>query len=274
MLEIKPLTYFIAAYEENSISAAAKRCFIAQPSISHAIKALEDKLNKTLFIRSKTGLAPTSHGTKLYEHAKHLIEHAKTIENELINTPKININLFFQGDVALAPLQPMINQLKHIPHVQLHRVSQINQSDIAFIDAEQVGKRFESFPLFREGFTLLLNEQHPLNKKSIISLDDIASDHFIERPYCSLRTEFLNLLKRKKIELNIASQAENDLQVIDLISQGFGISALPNHRANNLPKSVIAKEVDLDFSREVVMAIRASRKDLKELSYSLNLYNG
>ena len=40
MLELKQLSYFIAAYEERSITLAASRCFITQPSITHAIKSL------------------------------------------------------------------------------------------------------------------------------------------------------------------------------------------------------------------------------------------
>ncbi|MFT6988551.1 MAG: DNA-binding transcriptional LysR family regulator, partial [Paraglaciecola sp.] len=75
MLEIKPLIYFVAAFEEKNISRAAVRCFIAQPSISHAIKSLENKLKYPLFNRSKKGLTATSHGVRFYKEAKQLIEH-------------------------------------------------------------------------------------------------------------------------------------------------------------------------------------------------------
>ena len=69
MIEVKPLRYFLAAYEEGSITAAASRCFIAQPSITHAIKSLEASLEVTLFERSKQGIKPTRDGNKLYKLA-------------------------------------------------------------------------------------------------------------------------------------------------------------------------------------------------------------
>lgn len=42
--DLRALGYFVAAYEEKSVTAAARRCFIAQPSISAAIRNLESAL--------------------------------------------------------------------------------------------------------------------------------------------------------------------------------------------------------------------------------------
>lgn len=270
MLEIKPLSYFIAAYEEKSISAAAIRCFIAQPSISHAIKNLEQKLNQTLFIRGKSGLTPTPCGIKLYKHAKSLITHANQIERSFINTPDISVNVFFQGDIGLQDLSPIIQQIKQSSPVTLHRVSELNQSDIAFIDHDQIGKRFESVSLFQEGFSVLMLNGHPLAKKTEIELTDILNDPFIERPYCSRREDFLKILKQNKMELHMETQADNDLQAMELVALGFGLAALPSRRLSKLPDGIIAKPIKLDFHREVVLAYRNSRKDIKQMLDSLN----
>ncbi len=58
LFDLRALGYFVAAYEERSVTAASRRCFVAQPSISMAIKGLEDALETTLFERSRQGLAP------------------------------------------------------------------------------------------------------------------------------------------------------------------------------------------------------------------------
>jgi len=44
LFDLRALGYFVAAFEERSITAAARRCFVAQPSISMAIKGLEEAL--------------------------------------------------------------------------------------------------------------------------------------------------------------------------------------------------------------------------------------
>ena len=54
-MEIRELRYFAAVYSERNLTAAARRCFISQPSISAAIANLEAELGTTLFIRHKKG---------------------------------------------------------------------------------------------------------------------------------------------------------------------------------------------------------------------------
>jgi len=270
MLEIKPLTYFIAAYEEKSISAAAIRCFIAQPSISHAIKTLEEKLNQRLFTRSKSGIIPTSYGNKLYKHAKALIEHSASIEQAFIQSPSISINIYFQGDIRLLKLQPVLAELQNIGGVQIHRVSELNQADIAIIDGERVGKRFDAITLYEEGFSVLMANHHPLAVKSSIHLHQLSQYEFIERPYCSQRKAFQAILKAQAIELNLGAQADNDLQVMELVALGFGIAALPSERAHVTTQGVMAKSISLDFQRSICLAHRSSRKDITDLLNQLN----
>ena len=69
LFDLRSLGYFVAAYEERSVTAASRRCFVAQPSISMAIKGLEDALETTLFERSRQGLAPTPAAHRLYPRA-------------------------------------------------------------------------------------------------------------------------------------------------------------------------------------------------------------
>ena len=58
-MDIRELRYFAAVFRERNLTAAAKRCFISQPSISAAITNLEAELGAALFIRHKKGMAPT-----------------------------------------------------------------------------------------------------------------------------------------------------------------------------------------------------------------------
>ena len=59
-MDIRELRYFAAVYRERKLTAAARACFVSQPSISTAITHLEAELGTTLFIRHKKGVAPTA----------------------------------------------------------------------------------------------------------------------------------------------------------------------------------------------------------------------
>lgn len=59
---------FYWAAKTGSLSSAAKVLFITQPSVSHAIKQLEDSLGVTLFYRNSKGVSLTQEGTTLYSY--------------------------------------------------------------------------------------------------------------------------------------------------------------------------------------------------------------
>ena len=50
-MDVKQQEYFIAIAEERSISKAAKRLYISQPSLSQYLAKLEDSLNKRLCVK-------------------------------------------------------------------------------------------------------------------------------------------------------------------------------------------------------------------------------
>lgn len=79
-MELRTLRYFIAVYEELSFTGAARRCFVAQPSISAAIQQLESELDHPLFIRHPKGVTPTRAGTNLYPYAHKMLADVQTIK--------------------------------------------------------------------------------------------------------------------------------------------------------------------------------------------------
>jgi DNA-binding transcriptional LysR family regulator len=270
MLEIKPLIYFVAAFEQKSISKAAVRCFVAQPSISHSIKSLENKLKYPLFYRSKKGLNATSYGIRFYKQAKTLIQHMQRVEQTFIGTSEMHINVYFQGDVSLRTIHPVKDQMKEAGVVAWHRVSELNQSDIAFIDYERVGKNFEFIKLYQEGFSVLMAENHRLVTIKNLNLCDVAQADFIQRPYCSRSESFHKVLKELNIILKTTAEADNDLQVIELVALGFDLAAMPSKRIYQLPEGVVSKPIYLDFKREIVLAYRSSRLDIRKRINDIN----
>ena len=72
-MDIRELRYFAAVFSERNLTAAARRCFISQPSISAAITNLEAELGTTLFIRHKKGMAPTASAEQFHAVARHRI---------------------------------------------------------------------------------------------------------------------------------------------------------------------------------------------------------
>src|SRR5689334_19918927 len=67
------LSYFIEVAQSGNISRAAERLGITQPSLSAAVKRLEDSVGATLFIRGRTGVQLTKSGTELLRKGRLLL---------------------------------------------------------------------------------------------------------------------------------------------------------------------------------------------------------
>lgn len=73
MLSVHQLTYFLAAYEEGSLTRAAERLGYAQPSVSEQIRILERSLGVQLFRRVGRGVVPTTVADEMRPHAERVL---------------------------------------------------------------------------------------------------------------------------------------------------------------------------------------------------------
>src|SRR3954452_235416 len=76
-LTLQQLTYFLAAAEHGSFSAAAASLLMAQPSLSEQIRRLEAELGVPLFMRAGRGIELTEAGRLLRAHAERTLAEAQ-----------------------------------------------------------------------------------------------------------------------------------------------------------------------------------------------------
>ncbi len=75
-MDLKQIQYFIALFEDGSVTRAAKRLNIVQPALSMQIAKLEDELKQTLFERGAHGMTPTAAGRLMYR--LYFADHARS----------------------------------------------------------------------------------------------------------------------------------------------------------------------------------------------------
>lgn len=72
-MTLRHLKIFLAVYETGSTTAAAEELLIAQPSVSVALKELEEHYGVRVFERMSKRLYVTQAGQELYQYARHLV---------------------------------------------------------------------------------------------------------------------------------------------------------------------------------------------------------
>ncbi|MBQ1617074.1 MAG: LysR family transcriptional regulator, partial [Ruminococcus sp.] len=88
-METRTLRYFLAVAREENMTKAAETLHVTQPTLSKALKSLEDELGKKLFTRHSFSIRLTEEGTLLRNRAEDLVGMADRIEKEFLSLDDI-----------------------------------------------------------------------------------------------------------------------------------------------------------------------------------------
>jgi len=258
MIEVKPLHYFVAAYEEGSITAAASRCFISQPSITHAIKSLESSLSVVLFERSKQGIRPTDAGQKLYRLATDLLLQHQQLETTFTPNNIVELHLYIQPDINIEQYYYIIDAIRNASaSIELSIVDTVEQAQLAIIDEQRISSQFQLKMLNQESYKLVVRRDHPLANNNTVRLESFRDLTFIERPYCTNRKAFERLTNEKNISITYKGTSIHDLQIQGLVKLGLGVAVIPeSYIQQDDDLKYIAIALDTPMTRSIVLAYR------------------
>lgn len=84
-MTLQQLKYVIEVAARGSMNEAAKRLFISQPSLSNAIRELEEEIGVTIFERTNKGISLSKEGAEFLGYARQVIEQAELLESRYLN---------------------------------------------------------------------------------------------------------------------------------------------------------------------------------------------
>ncbi len=187
-MEIKNLRYFLAVAREENMSHAAETLHVTQPTLSKALRALEDELGKKLFTRRSFSIKLTDEGMLLRDRAEDLVAMADMIEQEFISLDDITGGAIYFGlaeSYRISLLAREIRKLKdRYPSFTYHITSgdteQVTEKlDKGLLDfgvicetpnAEKYG--YIPFPE-TDRWGAVMSADHPLAKKKSIKAADL-----------------------------------------------------------------------------------------------------
>jgi DNA-binding transcriptional LysR family regulator len=254
-MDIRELRYFAAVFRERNLTAAAKRCFISQPSISAAITNLEAELGTTLFVRHKKGMSPTASAEQFHAVARRIIDEADAAKN-LFRKPSTRntLTLGLMRTLDMPRTVALLKPLTGNSDVALRLVG-INEAADARIISRNILKPGEHFvPLWVERYVAALPPSHPLTLKERLRTSDLAGAAMIDRCHCE-QSEFFGRTASKR---QSAAIAESEDWAMALVAAGVGIAIVPEGVARG-HADVAVREIDVDVKRQVGLAYSAAR---------------
>ena len=145
-MEIRTLRYFLAVASEENMTSAAEILHVTQPTLSKALKSLEDELGKKLFIRHSFNIRLTEEGILLRNRAEDLVSMADKIEREFISLDDISGGELYLGlaeSYQIRYLARVIRDFKtRYPNLHYHITSG---------DTEQIADKLDMAALQNDG---------------------------------------------------------------------------------------------------------------------------
>ena len=253
-MDIRELRYFAAVYRARNLTAAARACFVSQPSISTAITNLEAELGTTLFIRHKKGVAPTASAEQFHALARRIIDEAdaaRSLFRKPATRTTVTLGLMRTLDVprTIALLKPLTARTD----IALRLVGSDEGADAGIISKSMLRADEHFVALWSERYVAALPPSHPLTLKDRLRTADLAGAAMIDRCHCE-QSEFFGRAAQRR---QSAAIAQSEDWAMALVAAGVGIAIVPEGVAKGNP-DVAVREIEVKVRREVGLAYRAS----------------
>ena len=186
-MTLTELSYVVALAQEQHFGRAAERCHVSQPTLSIAVKKLEEELDVTLFERCKNGVQITPLGERIVAmaggvlHQTAAIKDAAAADRDQLRGPLALGTLPTIGPYLLPQFIPLLRKTAGQLSLYVEEGSQDSltlklrngELDAILVTAPFCESDVVSQPLFDEPFVLLLPADHPLANKAVISAADL-----------------------------------------------------------------------------------------------------
>jgi len=240
------LRYIVAVARERHFGRAAQSCHVSQPTLSVAIKKLEEELGVQLFERGPAEVAVTPVGQRVVEQAQRVLEESARVKeiaqaaHDPLAGPLRLGAIYTIGPYLLPKLIPVLR--RKAPTMQLiieenytHRLAEmlkLGEVDVILVALPFSEAGVATRPVYDEPFFVALPQGHPLEKKKQISADELARESLLllGAGHC-FRDQVMDLCStvQRGARGGLARSLEGgSLETIrQMVASGVGLTVLP-----------------------------------------------
>ncbi len=237
----RKLDHFLKVAQAGSVSRAADRMQMSQPTLSREIRELETELGAVLLSRHARGVTLTAAGEALKRRAELVLNLLETLRDEVgaaSDEPTGRVAIGFPTSMTGSLSAGLVSQyrsryplvrisLREAPSHQLRSLLLQRELDFAILTAPVAEPQFVLRPLMTEPFVLVGPPGCPLTSRRLLSIDEVVTYPLIVpvRPNAT-RTLIDTAVERTGLAPKIALETDA-WPAADYIVAGIGYAVLP-----------------------------------------------
>ncbi len=248
-MTLTELKYIVAVAREKHFGHAAEACYVAQPTLSVAIKKLEDELGVILFERGGTEISITTIGEQIVAQAERVLEQtaaikeiAKQNKDPLAGALRLGV-IYTIGPYLLPSLVTrLIERVPQMPmilqeNLTVRLIEALRQGDLdaAIMALPLPDHGMSMTPLYDEQFVVAMSKNHPWAQRETISANELKSETMLllGNGHC-FRDQVLEMCP----EMSRFASSGNGIQrtfegssletIRHMVASGIGLTVLPS----------------------------------------------
>jgi len=244
-MTLTELRYIVTLARERHFGRAAEQCYVSQPTLSIAVKKLEEELGVALFERSKGSIHLTDVGERIVAQAQLVLQQSEVIKDlatagkDQLSTPLRVGAIYTIGPYLFPHLVPQMQSLApQMPlYIEENFTRRLREKLLAGeLDAIIIALPFDepdivTRPLYDEPFVMLLNNQHEWCERPSIEASSLADTELLllGEGHC-FRDQVLETCPtlQHALQQQQSVQEGSSLETIRLmVASGLGSSVLP-----------------------------------------------
>lgn len=265
-MEMQQVRYFLAVCDELNFTRAAEKCHVAQPSLTRAIKLLEDELGGPLFHRERTRTHLSELGSSVrpfLEEVYQRAQQAKDLAAGFAALKKTPLKLGIMCTIGPTNLVGLLSSLQATyPEIELQIVdagASILQEKLLAGDLEAAifcspGKpdeRLHYLSLFREQFVIAVHQKHRLATNNAIRVRDLNGERYLNRINCEYASHAGHIFSQQGTRVRLVYRSERDDWILAMVGVGLGFGFMPQYSVADRSDVIARPLVEPEIWREV-----------------------
>ncbi len=234
------LKIFIEVYEKLNMTQASESLFISQPSVSQAIKELEEFYETKLFERYPKKLYPTPEGDVLYNYSQQILGLYDEARKEILSMDdKGSIAIGANISAGTVLISGYIDEFHKVyPNVKvrvcvagsaiLSQKLYHNEIDLALMEDLMFDNHLIQEPFYKDRIVFVCSPENPLAGRKDLGFADLEEESFLLRSKgVGARDKFDYLMKLHDVSIEPLWESTNTSALVNAAKADYGIAVLP-----------------------------------------------
>ena len=231
---------FVSVFQKNSITKAAQELHLTQPSVSLAVRELEDYYGIRLFDRIGRHIAPTECGKEFYRYAVHIVSLFNEMEKKMRNwdtfgTLRIGASITigthilpvlihrYQDQFPDLMIEAKVSKSASVEDEIIH-----NGIDLGLIETQPSHPDLRAVPFMTDSMCAITAPDHPLASVKSISLAELSRFPFLMREKSSAGCKLLDAaFSLQQMTVSPRWESTSTQALVKAVAEGLGVSVLP-----------------------------------------------